>query len=92
MRAGPLLRSGIVVAVEGPRDAHAVGPSCLISAVPGLANDASGVCLPFCSNAIWKSPTHLAPGALSVTSTVVVWPTYFAGFAISMAGPGSRPA
>jgi hypothetical protein len=66
-------------------------PSCLTSALPGCASDTSGVCFPFCSKAIWKADSF-APGAVMATSTVPVWPTYFVGFAISMAGPARRPA
>ena len=77
---GPALEVWNHVAAEGPCDPDAIGPSCLTSAVPSCANDTSGVCFPFCSNATWKSPVYRAPGAVSVTSTVVVWPTVFGGF------------
>jgi hypothetical protein len=59
--------------------------------LPGCASETSGVCLPFCSKTT-RSADSLAPGAVTATSTVPVWPTYLVGFAMSIAGPGIRPA
>jgi len=55
---------------------------------PGLP---SGVCLPFCSKTTFRS-VSLAPGAVTATSSGADCPTYFTGLAISMTGPGRRPA
>ena len=91
MRAGPVLRSGTasrsIVRVTRTLSTD----SCFTSADPGEASEKSGVCLPFCSNAIVIVSTF-APGAEISTSTGVDCPTYLVGLAISTTGPGSRPA